>query len=130
MVDNTEIDQMQNEIKKGSLVMIKKGTSIRTTGLARNKVAGRDYMVKVFDVFQTPMVSVQEILNDDRYGYRELAIKHGADIAELEALRETNKSDYYRRLVTVGEAKITWVGTGGYWHETALANVEYMGEQA
>jgi hypothetical protein len=121
---------MQNEIKRGSMVLIKKGTPIHTTGPQRNKVAGRDYMVKVFDVSQAPMVSVQEVLNDDRYGYRELAIKYGADIVELEALRETNKVDYYRRMIVVGEAKITWVGNGGYWLETALANVEYMGEEA
>jgi len=119
---------MQNEIKRGSMILIKAGTDIRTTGPERNKIAKRDYVVTVFDVSAAPKVTVQDVLNDDRYGYRELAIQYGADISELEALRKANTMEYYTRLAPIGVEKVTWVGAGGYWHETELANVEYVGE--
>lgn len=118
---------MENIIKKGSLVLIKKGTQIRTTGPKGNKEAATDYMIKVFDISRAPAVTPMTILNEDYW--LEEATRHGVDIAELRELRAKNSPDYYRRMVSVGNDKITWVGAGGYWHSTDLANVEYMGEE-
>lgn len=117
-----------SEIKKGSMVRIKKGTKIHTTHPDKRNEAGRDYVVEVFDVDKPAMITVQLALSEDFY--RDLVVKHGANIEELEALQKANSIDYYRRLVAISEAKITWVGSGGYWCHAALADVEYMGEKA
>jgi hypothetical protein len=127
MVDKQE-SAMSNEIKKGSLVLVKKGTKISTTHPQKRNEAGRDYLVEVFDVDKPAMITVQLALSDDFY--RDLVVKHGANIAELEALQKANSIDYYRRLLPISVAKITWVGSGGYWCHAALADVEYMGEKA
>jgi hypothetical protein len=128
MVDNTEIDKMQNEIKKGSLILIKKGTRLATTAPNGRKEAGRDYIVEVFDVDQPAMITAQLALSDE--WYHDLVVQHGTSIEELQALKAANSMEYYRRLVPISHAKVTWVGGGGYWCHAALADVEYAGEKA
>lgn len=116
------------EIKRGSMIMIKKGTKIRTTKAPYDKVAGRDYVVKAFDTREPIRISCSMALNDR--DYRNQLEAQGFDFSELEKLRAENSMEWYTRMVPIGEAKVVWVGAGGYWHEAKISDVEYMGEAA
>lgn len=109
------------DIKKGDHVVIKKGTQVRTTGAVRNKVAGRTYKVKVHHTYRahivTPAVAVR--------GYQDVLARRGIDIKALQALQVTNPHAFWREeSVVLTSAVVCWAGSGGYWHEADVEEVE------
>jgi hypothetical protein len=110
-----------NDLKRGVRVVIKKGSVIKSTGNPKVKEAARDYVVKIHDVSPPIMISASEALGDTES--HDQLVAQGYDFTHLNELRAANVREYYTIQIPLGQTKIVWVGTGGYWHETAVSNI-------
>ena len=113
------------EIKRGTLIRVKKGTAIQTTGSVRNKVAGRTYVVKVDHVLSGVKITAHTALNDRVFCYD--LQKYGIDEAALKKLRDEDPIAYHRECnIVIRQPSVRWAGTGGYWHEASIFDVEVV----
>lgn len=113
------------EFPKGSKVLIKKGTPIRTTGTHRHKIAGKDYVVTLHHTLTGVRITASTALHDRAYKYR--LAEMGINQADLEKLRVTNPEAYFRDCnIQITKPSVVWAGTGGYWHECDADLVELV----
>lgn len=136
---------MTNEIKKGDKVRIKKGTTIRSTkeGYGNPYQAGRTYNVKVFNVTGPVKYHVGHQMEDGRVidglffadFENELrkrglnTIEEAVELKDLHDLKFTfeespfskTKKDIYWE---TEPAMVEWAGSGGYWTQAKLSDVE------
>lgn len=113
--DFKKIEELFPNIKKGDLILIKKGTPISSTNGKQNVPAGRSYFVK-FDHSLGGMRLPIHVAVQDRH-FHERLVAAGHDIEALKALRDTDPKRFYDEMIYVTAPTVRWAGTGGYWHE-------------
>lgn len=112
-----------NDLKKGDLVLVKKGTPIRTTGKDRNKVAGKDYFVTVHHKMRGWTLPAHVVIGCEEYHERAKEA-HGIDLDALRKLYETDYQAFMNTQVTIAKDVVVWAGRGGYWYEVDLDSIE------
>jgi hypothetical protein len=111
------------EAVRGTPVLIKKGTPIRSTGKVREKVAGRDYVVTVHHTLRGVNITAHTALNDRHFS--DVIDKMGIDKNELLALRDSDPLAFHCNCnIQTRPPMVVWAGAGGYWHEAPADMVE------
>lgn len=113
---------MNDLINKGSIVRIKRGSFVNKGvdgGLTK-----RSYTVTVHRVARGITAVPQLIVNDD--WFRDQFVKSGGDIAALEHMKEHSPFEYHNMEIEVTPSSIIWAGSGGYWRNTSIENVELV----
>lgn len=139
------------EIKKGDKVRIKKGTTVRSTkeGFALPYSAKRTYTVKVFNVMEPVKYHIGHQTADKRIirglfssEFEEEVKRYGLntieEAVELQHLHDLKITFEKSRLGTKENplmdiywerdpARVEWAGSGGYWTQAYLKDVEKVG---
>jgi len=134
-----------NDIPKGSTVIIPKGTEIRSYSPSEShRVAGRSYRVKVDHTLGATLINVGTRFYKDGVPVREslhLGRRDAVEVAntiggtDADTLRahavEYDKSpvaasgpDYRHLYVEVAPATVRWAGKGGYWNWVPVTAVK------
>jgi hypothetical protein len=133
-------------IQKGTKVRIKKGTMVRSIRQAEPKAAGRTYTVQVDHVLSGQSMVIGTVYPDGSWHWqvrtKDMAgamARRGLPYTEasMEVLKEEAMKDLRSRTIhdgsqsTVKQAwlhvtnpSVRWAGSGGYWHEADLSEVE------
>ncbi len=105
--------------KKGERVKIRSGATIRSTYPGRKqKTASRTQVVTVHHTLPRQTVSISEALNEFRDRF------DAALLARFDQWRLNNAPEFYRERAQIEGPKVCWVGTGGYWHEVSVDEIE------
>ncbi len=138
---------MTAAIQQGDRVRIRKGAVIKSTHPQQSRrVAGRAYTVTVRMVFEPEKVCVgrrnytsEDVVSYESFGYYDryaderVAEVHNG-ISDPEKLKEhivegphhtrPDGSHYCDLFIQVAPARVSWAGTGGYWCDAEVGQVE------
>jgi hypothetical protein len=102
-------------IKRGSVVLIKKGTKIRQPtapkSMPKERVAGRDYIVTVHHLLEGYSCPARHM--------------HDHELKKYDVRREDYSDEEFSNLqVVITKPKICWAGSSGYWCEVDINDLE------
>lgn len=108
-------------IHQGSEVTLPAGVQVRSTNPARKQyVTRRSQVVRVHHTLAGQFVSVREAL--DEFG--DTLAARGFDLTILQKWRLKNAAEYYHLMVQIEEPLVCWAGSGGYWCEAKIRDVQ------